>query len=154
MKTKTWIVLLLVGIFVVLPIIGFFIKVVLLPFFAVGKGVDSAYEIVDKTLDADNVIYNYEWFKSRFEAIKATENKRDIAKQTVVDFREFAGDRVDWTFEDKGEYSRLSAVHQGISNHLEDLVAEYNAKSKMANRSIFKDGLIPSAMEFSAGLIK
>lgn len=153
MKTKTGIILALIGIFVILPIVVFFLKVVLLPFFAVSKGVDSAYEIVDKTLSADNVIYNYEWFKSRFEAIKATENKRDIAKQTVINYKEFAGDRTNWTFEDKNEYSRLSTIHQGLSNHLEDLVAEYNAKSKMANRSIFKDGLIPSVMEFSANAI-
>jgi len=149
MKTKSIVILVILFLFVGIPIARF----VLYPLFVVNKAIDTAYEITDKTLDADNVIYNYEWFKQQVEDIKATENKRDRALKTVIDFREFAGNRANWTFEDKTEYSRLSTVHQGLENHLEDLVATYNARSKMANRSIFKDGLIPEVMEFVAGAI-
>ena len=33
------------------------------------KQVDSAHEIVDKTYDVDNALYNYEWFKTQHEKI-------------------------------------------------------------------------------------
>jgi len=151
---KGVIIAILIVIFVLGPLIGLGIKIFVWPLFAARTAVDSAYDITEKTLDADNVIYNYEWFKQAVEDIKATKNKRDMAKQQAEGFKEFAGPRTSWTFEDKTEFSRLQSVYQGISNHLEDLVATYNARSQMANRAIFQDGLIPETMEFVAGIIK
>ena len=148
------IVIAIIGLMVLLSIAGVVAKIVFFPAHALKTGIDSAYDITDKTLSGDNVIYNYEWFKRQYEDIKATENKRDIAKKQVLTFKEDAGARENWTFEDKNEYSRLSAVHQGLENHLQDLIAEYNARSQMATRSIFKEGLIPETMEFVTDVIK
>lgn len=148
------IIVVIILVVIVLSILGFIGRIVLWPWFVANRAIDSAYDIADKTLDADNVIYNYEWFKQQVEDIKATENKREIAKQQILAYKEFAGDRTKWTFEDKTEYNRLNSVWQGISNHLEDLIATFNARSKMANRAIFQDGLIPNSMEFVADIIK
>ena len=65
-----------------------------------------------------------------------------------------AGSRADWTFEDKTEAARLAAIKQGLQSQYQDIVAEYNARSKMANRNIFKDGLIPSVMEMGSNFLK
>lgn len=148
----TWILLIFFGL-IILSAIGFFSKIVLFPWFVANKGVNTAYEITDKTLDADNVIYNYEWFKSQKEAISASYQKLVIAQDAVKKFEDSAGARKEWTFEDKNEHARLNAVAQGIESITKDMIAEYNAKSQMANRNIFKDGLIPDTMEFGANLI-
>lgn len=151
---KKTVVVICVVLFVVLPILGFLGKIIFFPARTAQKGVESAYEITDKTLDADNVIYNYEWFKQQYEDIQATRRKRENAKQAILSFKKTAGPRKNWTFEDKNEYARLNSVHLGLNNHLENLIATYNARSKMATRSIFKEGLIPETMEFTADVIK
>lgn len=96
--------------------------------------------IINKTIDADNVIYNYEWFKLRHENIEAIDTKIKQADTAVVQFKEDAGERKDWHREDREEHSRLSAITLGLKQQRADMASEYNAKSRMANRSIFKAG--------------
>lgn len=153
MKTSTIVILVLVGI-PILILGGIGIKILFFPVAALNKGIESGYQIMDKTLEANNVIYNYEWFKRQKEQIDATYKKLAIAQRAATDFEQLAGDRKDWTFEDKTEDARLRAVAQGIESQLKDMIAEYNARSSMATRDIFKDGLIPNTLEFSANLIK
>jgi hypothetical protein len=114
---------------VVLGVIGF----VMDPF-------RQAARIVDKTIDADNVIYNYEWFKQRYEDVHAIDAKILDAEASVAAFAEAAGARTDWHREDREEHARLSAVALGLKQQRADLAAEYNARSRMANRAIFKAG--------------
>lgn len=111
------------------------------------KLVNTAYDAQDKTLNADNAIYNYEWFKQQFEDIKALKAKVQIADQSVVDFNAAAGPRTEWTFEDKTEAARLGAIAQGLRSQLEDVIATYNARGKMANRTLFKDSIVPSFID-------
>jgi len=130
-------------------IIGFVIFTVLCGFawkFWLGphiffKQVDSAHEIIDKTYDADNAIYNYEWFKIQYEKIKATERQIDNTFLQTDSYKELYGDPKEWDWITKEEYNRMQTTLLGQKNHYEDLVAKYNARSKMANRNIFKDKL-------------
>jgi len=103
--------------------------------------------IIQKTMNADNVIYNYEWFHNVYQDIVATESKTTNAEVAMSLFAESAGDRKDWTFEDKNESSRLGSVVLGLKNHREQLVADYNAKSKMINRNIFKGKTLPHTLQ-------
>jgi hypothetical protein len=96
--------------------------------------------IINKTIDADNVIYNYEWFKQRHEDIGAIDTKIVQADKVVEQFKEDAGPRPDWHREDREESARLSSVAMGLKQQKADLAAEYNARSRMVNRSIFKAG--------------
>jgi hypothetical protein len=141
---KLWLVI--IGIFLVLSILIFIGKVILFPAHVVNSAVDGAYNIVTKTLDADNIIYNYEWFKQEWEDYKAISQKVETAEKQKKSFNDEAGTRDKWTFEDKNEYSRLSSILQGLQNQRNDLVATYNARSKMVNRSIFKQG-VPNQIE-------
>lgn len=100
----------------------------------------QAARVINKTIDADNMIQNYEWFKQRHQSIKAIDRKIVDAAAVVASFSESAGDRQGWHREDREEYARLSSIHMGLKQQRADLVAEYNAKSRMANRSIFKAG--------------
>lgn len=99
--------------------------------------------IVEKTLDADNVIYNYEWFKTRNQDIVSLNSKIRSADAMVTGFVEMVGPRKDWVREDRIEHSRLMTIAVGLKHQRADLAAEYNAKSQMANRKIFKTGELP-----------
>lgn len=128
--------------------VGIFALVMLLGFLGfVSNPFTQAARIVEKTIDADNVIYNYEWFHARYEEVKAAESKIKVSDADVTTFKEEAGARKDWTFEDKTEYSRLRSILTGLKQHRADLVTEYNARSKMINRKIFKGDLPKTILE-------
>ena len=44
----------------------------------------QANRIFEKTVDADNVIYNYEWFKTQWQEIKSLERKIGIAESAIA----------------------------------------------------------------------
>lgn len=143
-----------IGLTFAIPILGLLVKAVFFPVHTAQKEIDTAYEVVDKTLDSDNAIYNYEWFKRQKESIDATNRKLEIAVRAYGDFDEAAGERKDWTFEDKTESSRLHAVAQGIEGQLKDMIGEYNARTKMANRNMFQEGLLPDYIDATTFIFK
>ena len=136
----------IIGWIIVLAIASFGAKVLLFPAHVANKVADTAYQVTDKTLNADNVIYNYEWFKRQYNDYLAADRKIKNAEQAVKDFNDSAGPRDKWTFEDKTESARLQSIVTGIRQQRLDIRAEYNAKSQMANRSIFKTGELPDQL--------
>ncbi len=133
----------IIGVFILVSLVGLGIKILFFPINTAEKLVDTAYNIQSKTLNADNAIYNYEYFRQAAEEIRATENKIRNARTSMDGFSASAGARTTWTFEDKQEDARLRSVVLGLENYYESIVADYNAKSKMANRAIFRDALVP-----------
>lgn len=113
----------------------------------IGFGVNTATKVVTKTLDADNIIYNYEWFKRQFNDIEAFSQQLTFAKDAVENFKKDSGPREKWTFEDKQEYARLNSIVLGLQNTRQAMIADYNAKSSMVNRSIFKTGDLPNFID-------
>lgn len=127
--------------YVVVALAGSALHIFTLPFVKLGSKVQTNEDIIKKTYNADNALAQYHYFKETYEAIQADQNKIAQAKAAVTSFEASAGPRSTWTFEDKTEDGRLNAVVQGLQSHYEDLVAEYNAKAKEADRSVFKDNL-------------
>lgn len=125
--------------FILLGVLGTALNLITIPWLKFNRQVQMERDIVTKTYQANNAIYNYHWFKERAEAIKATENKIKVAKDSAIFFETSAGSRKDWTFEDKTEHARLSSVVQGLKSHYEDIVAEYNARAKEVDRNIFQE---------------
>lgn len=123
------------------------IKVLFFPVNTATKLIDTAYKAQDKVLNADNAIYNYEWFKQQYADIEATKLKLVNARSTTDQFTKDAGERSLWTFEDKTESARLNSVVLGLENHLEQQIADYNARSKMATRNIFENSVLPSYID-------
>jgi len=117
----------------------FVIRVVFFPF-------EQAAKIAERTFDGDNVISNYEWFHQTYEDVQALDRKIEQAKSSLDRFVKDAGPRTDWTFDDRQEHGRLNAVLQGLQNQRADVVATYNARSKMSNRDIFKDKQLPESL--------
>lgn len=139
---------------VVITFIGWGVRALMLAPRTINKSFETVEGVIDKTLTANNAIYNYEWFKQQVEDIKAIEQKIEIAILARESFKVEAGDRKDWTFEDKTESARLGAISQGLQSQYKDMVATYNARSKMANRNIFQSGVIPSTIEVGSSFLR
>jgi hypothetical protein len=107
----------------------------------------QAGKIVEKTIDADNVIHNYEYFKQAYQDVQAADKKIAIAEAALAQFVKDAGSRDKWDFRDKEEHQRLTTNVTGVKSHRADLVATYNARAKMANRSIFMGKDVPQQIE-------
>jgi len=133
--------LMFIGIFGGLTLISYILQIGGIPFAKLRSQINMEKQIIKKTYNADNALYNYHWFKERFEAIGATETKIKTSISDVNQFKIDAGERKDWTFEDKTEYSRLNSIKTGITNHYEDLASEYNARAKEVDRAVFQDEL-------------
>lgn len=136
-----WIILVIIGIFVLVGAV-YGIKYLWLTPKIITTQVDSASDIIEKTYDSDNAIYNYEWFKTQYEKIEANRNQIQNVIASLTEFKQTYGNNSSfWDYETKQEYNRLNTIKMGLQNQEENLVAEYNARSKMANREIFKDNL-------------
>lgn len=141
-KAQAWIIpVLIIGLIAFIGV-GYWIKYTLLPVKTVTTQIDSASEIIDKTYDADNALYNYEWFKTQYEKIQANRQQVEHTITAIEDVKKtYGNDTLKWDYIVKEEYSRLNTIKLGLQNQEENLVAEYNARSKMANKNIFKDKL-------------
>lgn len=138
-----------------LTAIGWGVRSLMLAPRAINHTLGTAEGVIDKTLTADNAIYNYEWFKQQYEDIQAGQKKLDNAETNHVAYRaSLPEDREDWTFEDKQEDARLNTIVLGLENNLEDMIADYNARAKQANRNIFEDGIIPDFIEIGSNFLK
>lgn len=135
-------------------ILGAVAGVFSMPFHAASNAIQTGHDVIDKTINADNAIYNYEWFKQQKQDIEVAKQQYQNAVQAEDAFKASAGDRKDWTFEDKGEAARLASITLGLKNQIIQRTEDYNARAKMANRDIFRDGLLPEALEFGAGFLK
>jgi len=134
-----------IGFKVVLPTLLFvFVATWLM---GIGSIASQPMKAVQKTMDADNMIYNYEWFKQMNGNISASAIQIHNAQGRVDQFKADAGERSEWDRTDKEEYSRLTTTLLGLQNHRESMVAEYNARSKMVNKSIFKGKDLPETVQ-------
>lgn len=143
MKYVFWI----IGGAIAFTLVASVLRIVMFPVNTATQLINTAYDAQAKVLNADNAIYNYEWFKQKYQDIEASKKQIVNAKQAVTDFRTYAGPRSEWTFEDKTEDSRLNAVALGNENFLATLVADYNARASMATRNIFEDSVLPSYID-------
>ena len=123
-------------------ILGVALRIACFPINTISKGMGVAEDVRDKTLTGDNAIYNYEWFKMQEASIKQLVEQETRAIATAKNLRESLDtDRSKWDWVDKNEYDRLQQVATGIGMQIDRAMAEYNAKSSMVNRNIFKDNL-------------
>lgn len=90
--------------------------------------------VAQRTLDADNIIFNYEQFFDVSEQFKA--KTRDIGVHNVL----IATAKAEG---DKDELRRLRMEHAALMSSCRALAASYNADSQKLNRILFKDRDLP-----------
>lgn len=142
MKNKTFQTIALVALLLLLPVVAIGFKAVFFPVHTIDQSIDTAYEVVDKTLDGENAIYNYEWFKQQEAYIRECYKNEEIAKEEYDLFLSMLPeDRNEWTREDKQEEASLRNSYYALQKLTNKAIEDYNAKSSMVNRAIFKDNL-------------
>lgn len=100
---------------------------------------DAGEEIVRQEMSAEQALEDYRWFRQQFHDIKAQRAQIQNAYDEEAQFHETYGD-------DPGEWSRAAEtrhgrIHERITgnkNMLEQMVADYNARSDDATSAVFK----------------
>ena len=103
--------------------------------------------IMDRVTNPDSVLYNYEYFYNQSEDYKAILGKVAVAHKSVEQFKQDAGNRTTWTFEDRTQYNHLMSIYTGLQYQCHDIVADYNAKAQQVTRNIFKTYNTPLRLE-------
>lgn len=124
------------GIVAVLALAGIGINIMLQP-----------AAVAQKTFGADNMIANYEWFHQQYEDVQAFDVRLAAAVAAQAAFEESAGPRENWKFDDRQEWNRLNTIVLGLTGQRASMVAEYNARTAMANRDIFRSGNLPETLQ-------
>jgi len=135
----TLIIISIIGGLVILSGIGVALNLITIPWLKFTSQVQMNRDIVEKTYTAENAIYNYHWFQERSGSIKALSTTIDQSVVALSSFETLAGERKNWTFEDKTEDARLRVMLQGQKAQYNSLVEEYNARAKEVDRNIFQD---------------
>lgn len=90
--------------------------------------------------EADNAIYNYEWFKTQHQKIiVANQNIKNT--EVLVDSYSMYGSPIDWDYMTKQSHQQDQVTLLGQRNYHNELVGEYNARASMSTRNIFDDKL-------------
>lgn len=100
-------------------------------------------QVLDEVMQPQNIIQNYEWFELTYNDALALDRQIKGAKLQIGAFEESAGDRSDWDRVDKTEHARLNAILQGLRQQRDSVIADYNARSNLLTRSIFKGTNLP-----------
>lgn len=128
-----------IAIITVIGVVGGALGLITLPF-------RTAKGVIERTANPDNVIANYEWFKRQYQDVKAIDVRLEVSRKAVSSFETSAGNRSSWTFEDKQESSRLNSIVLGLEGQRASMVSEYNARTQMMNRDIFRTSDLPSEL--------
>lgn len=121
---------------------GILVKVIWFPVNTIEKSIDMAYGVVDKTLDSEQAIRDYEWFKQQEADIRKCLANEEIAQEAYDSFVEGLPEaRADWSDFDKREEASLRNAVTALAKVTNNAIEDYNARSEMVNHAIFKDNL-------------
>lgn len=114
--------------------------------YVVSDAAGAARTISRRTLDGDSILANYEWYHSTYTD----------AKSKVGVFNNYNHQMS--VIKDQDMLNRMLVEQNGVYAYINDLCGQYNARSKMMNRSLFKDKNLPFTLNFvvqdSAGILK
>ena len=93
--------------------------------------------VVNKTMETDNIIENYEWFYDTHHQIKARVNQ-------IKQHKDFLSSETD-----RDEIRKLRIEMAGMQQSCRDMVEKYNSHSKKMNREIFKAKNLPHQLDIN-----
>lgn len=120
--------------------VGWCIHVVLYP-------VEQAQRVAELTLNADNVIYNYEWFHQHYADWLAAGANASAKQRELDTFLASAGPVSTWSIATQREANQLRIELSGLRALRVNLANEYNAHTGMANRNLFRSRNLPEHLE-------
>ncbi|MFC3959205.1 hypothetical protein [Halovivax cerinus] len=100
---------------------------------------DAGEQVIQDTYNADSAVQEYEWFRTQYEEIDAQRAQVENTYDELERFYDIHGEDPDeWSRTAAEDHSRIQQRITGNQNQLETLVADYNARSNMDNRELFK----------------
>lgn len=103
---------------------------------------EAGEDIVEDTYDAEQAVQDYRWFRQQHNDIEAQRNQVENHWDEHERFHELHGnDTDDWSRETTVRHGRIHDRITGSQNMLEQMVADYNARSDDATRELFKCNL-------------
>lgn len=122
---------------VALSIFGLAMKVLLFPVNVASTVINSAEQVIGKTLNANNVLSSYEWFfdtNAQFESRKGQIRGHSALVKAETDSK---------------EKSRLNIELSAMQQSCRDMATKYNANSEKMNKTIFKSKGLPETLTLS-----
>lgn len=108
---------------------------------------NAAEDAAEDTYSWENAKTEYEWFKQQKHDIRAKEKQANNTQQQINRMHEnYDGSPDEWPRDVRQNHERLHQQLLGQQNMHNEMVAEYNAKSEMEHKNLFKDEL-PYDME-------
>jgi hypothetical protein len=108
---------------------------------------EQAGVIAERTLNADNVIYNYEWFHQHYTDWQAAGTNADAKERELNNALTIAGPASSWNLATQREISQLRVELSGLRAHRVNIANEYNAHTAMANRDLFRSRSLPERLD-------
>ena len=122
---------------IALGIIGAVIGVIILTYLGTVIGlIILPARVINKAATPEKVIFNYEYFHQTYQDILATAVKIKTAHNAM--------NMSNLTEEQRSTYV---TNYIGTQNYIQSLAAEYNARSRMLTRKLFKDRQLPYQIE-------
>jgi len=134
----------ILGFMVILSVIGIGIRIIFFPVKVANTVLNSAGDVVDKTLDAGNVIFNYEHFFDMYQSYGRYKENIDSVNSSMAQFaKDYGNDRSKWARDTRQTYEDMRNEVIGYQRMMADIKARYNADSQKLNRKIFKSNSLP-----------
>lgn len=115
------------------------ISFIFMPFLPWFEQREAGQETMESQMDSENAIQQYEEFRRLYHEIEAQRSQVENAYEEEDQFHETYGDDPSqWSREAETRHGRIHERITGNKNQLENLVADYNAQSDMAHKSVFK----------------
>lgn len=128
----------------VIAILGAVAKVLFFPAKVANDMVDTAIGVEEKTLNANNALFNYENFYDMYQGAKQQKKNIADAQSSIETLQTTFGEDVSkWPKDTREEYYFKNQTLDGYKMQYARIVADYNADSKKFNRSLFKAKELP-----------
>ena len=126
-KTVPWLILF----FIILGTVDFVVRMASRP-----------AQVMERATDPDPMIQTREWFKNTHETItRSLPAQIEQAQVTLTVFKQEAGPRIGWTYQDKVEFTQLRDRVEGLKLYRQQLMADYNAKARTETSAFLAWGL-------------
>lgn len=127
--------------------VAFVLKIIFFPAHLANAVVDAATNtttgVINKTLNANNALFNYENFHNMYQGAKQQVININNAEQQINQLKQTFGEPTKWDKDTKAQYNLLLQNVDGYKMQYNRIVSDYNADSKKLNRDLFKDRSLP-----------
>lgn len=134
----------IIGLLLLLGIAIAGIKIAFFPAHVANQAIDAGYGVVDKTLNADNILSNYEQFHDQYQGAKQQAMNIATGEKHLSSIKDMYGnDATKWTKDIRQDAEFTQQTIDGQIMQYQRIVSDYNSNSKKLNRNLFKDKGLP-----------